>query len=66
MECKGEFTWERGEQRSTIDFALINSDFYKFFERMIIDEKGEEYDLSDHKPITVQFKVDINKGENPK
>lgn len=54
LECKGETTWER-EQKSTIDFALVNSLFYKHFVEMTIDEDGEEYDLSDHKLITIKF-----------
>lgn len=61
LECKGEVTWERGDQQSSIDFALVNSNFYKHFVEMIIDEEGEEYDLSDHKLITVKFK---GKGQN--
>ena len=60
LDCEGEKTWERDDQSSTIDFALINKDFYKHFKNMIIDEKEEKYDLSDHKLITINFSCSGN------
>ena len=60
-KCTGEITWTRGEQKSTIDYMLINGRLYRKLEAMIIDEKKEQYDLSDHNVVQISFKWTDNK-----
>ena len=38
FNCKGETTWQRGEQRIVVDFVLISKQAYQYFRRMEIDE----------------------------
>ena len=37
-KCRGVSTWERGNQKSTIDFVLVNNDLYSNITSMKIDE----------------------------
>jgi len=63
-KCEGEITWERGDQNSTIDFVLVNSEMYEIVDYMRIDEKGDIFDLSDHKLIEIQLGIlDQNRRE---
>ena len=39
--CVGHHTWSRENQKSTIDFALMNNEAYKIFQKMKIDEEKE-------------------------
>ena len=55
-KCTGQITWRRGEQKSAIDYMLINSKLYSKMEAMNIDEKKEQYDLSDHNVVQICFK----------
>ena len=64
MKCEGEITWCRGEQRSVIDFVLVNEAMYKRFHEMKVDENKEKYDLSDHNLIEVNFRMDVKKTKN--
>ena len=46
--CEGEITWQKGEQKSTIDFVLASRRVYQYFQDMSIDKEKLKYDLSDH------------------
>ena len=56
-KCKGIYTWGRGEQKSAIDFILVNTLAYKLCQEMNIDEKQEKFDLSDHNLIEISLKL---------
>ena len=56
-ECKGLYTRVQGEERSVIDYYLVNEKMYDKFESMKIDDNKIEYDLSDHCYISVKFVV---------
>lgn len=53
--CTGVYTWRKKEQKSAIDFVVVNNKFYNYFVNMYIDEQKEMFDLSDHNLITVNF-----------
>ena len=55
--CEGTYTWSRHEQRSAIDFVLVNQRCYQLFESMHIDEAREHLDISDHNMITTIYKI---------
>ena len=55
--CIGEYTWNRRDQKSVVDFALVNSSFYDKYSSMFIDEDKSIYDLSDHNLIRINLKV---------
>ena len=54
--CSGLYTWGKREQKSVIDYVLVNSKMYQQVSKMIIDENQELLDLSDHNMITVLIK----------
>ena len=56
-KCIGEYTWQRREQRSAIDFILANEGGYSRFRGMTIDEARNEIDLSDHCLVTARFGI---------
>ena len=56
-KCTGEVTWERGEQRSAIDYILLNRKMFSKMEKMYIDEKQKKFDLSDHNLLEISFKL---------
>ncbi|CAL4059364.1 unnamed protein product, partial [Meganyctiphanes norvegica] len=67
--CEGTTTWEARDQKSTVDFVLVNQKMYSRFIEMEIDEKREKIDISDHNLITVTFKMKkqiekIDKGKS--
>ena len=55
-KCEGIYTWSRGDQKSVIDYALVNRKMYNHFVEMKIDENKEEFDESDHHLISIKFK----------
>ena len=57
-KCNGTITWSRRDQRSAIDFILMNNKGYQICEQMKIDEGQDEFDLSDHKLINLDLKMD--------
>lgn len=59
-ECEGTYTWSRGNQRSVIDFVLANQKACDIFDKMLIDEKQEKFDISDHNLIEIELKVTTN------
>ena len=63
VKCKGEITWQRGEQKSAVDFVLVTNKAYEYFKNREIDEQKLKFDLSDHNLIEVTLKLRVN---NPK
>ena len=61
--CSGEYTWQSKEHKSVIDFVLVNNNFYNMLVNMNIDEKKNEFDLSDHNLITANFKMELTKAK---
>ena len=62
--CEGLYTWKRGEQKSAIDFMLVNRKMYEMFEGMTIDENRDTIDLSDHNLMSAKFDmIGCCKGE---
>ena len=55
--CQGVTTREECGNKSSIDFVLCNSNLYKYFNCMRIDEVKKIYDLSDHCLIEVVFDI---------
>ena len=57
--CTGEVTWKRanGNQKSTVDYILVNEAMYDKFTDMIIDEEEEIYDRSDHNLLSARFQI---------
>ena len=64
-KCEGVYTWSRGDQKSVIDYALVNRKMYNHFVEMKIDENKEEFEESDHHLISIKFKFQ-KKGEKRK
>ena len=63
-KCKGTYTWGRNDQKSVIDYALVNGHCYHLFSEMKIDEEREIFDLSDHNMITVELKLPKRRNTN--
>ena len=55
--CKGEITWSRKKQKSSIDFIVCNQEMYKYFIKMEIVESKEIFDLSDHHLLEALFNI---------
>ena len=55
-KCEGVYTWSRGNQKSVIDYALVNRKMYNHFVEMKIDENKEEFRESDHHLISIKFR----------
>ena len=62
--CEGIYTRVRGEQKTTIDYVLVNDRVYEDFRHMHIDEEKEIIDGSDHTLITVDLEVQKSMGKN--
>lgn len=58
FNCEGETTWSRGNQKSAIDFILVNEEMYKSYIEMKIDESKQVFDLSDHHLVSALFKIE--------
>lgn len=57
-KCTGTYTWERGEWKSAIDLVLTNERVYGKFKKMMIDERREVLDISDHCMIIVDMEME--------
>ena len=57
--CEGTFTWERGEQRSAIDFVMANEVMYRRFLGMKIDENREVTEVSDHCVVDTHLRIEM-------
>ena len=53
----GAVTWERGTQKSTIDYALVNFSMYDRVKSMVIDDAHEILKISDHNLICINMEV---------
>ena len=64
--CTGEVTWKRanGNQKSTVDYILVNEAMYDKFTDMIIDEEEEIYDQSDHNLLSARFQITRKERKN--
>ena len=60
--CKGEITWKRGKQKSTIDYIMVNEIMYDQFIDMNIDEEEEIFERSDHNLLTARFQIKRQKN----
>ena len=61
QECEGTYTWQRGEQRSVIDFVVTNRNGYELCQKMSIDEERDIMDISDHNLITITMQMQMEK-----
>ena len=59
--CQGMYTWGRLEQKSAIDFVLVNKKAYENFQSLHIDESREILDISDHCTLTSRFRIPTEK-----
>ena len=59
--CIGEVTREQGNNKSVIDFILVNSLLYNKVINMKIDDdnSNKRFDISDHNLITVKLELEI-------
>ena len=53
----GAVTWQRAEQKSSIDYVLVNYKMYNKLKSMIIDEDREIIGISDHNLICVNIEI---------
>lgn len=51
-KAKGNFTWKRGDQETTIDFVLVSDSISNKIKKMEIDE-NKMWDFSDHNKISL-------------
>ena len=56
-KCSGVYTRVRREQKTAIDYAVVNNRIYEIFNSMHIDENKEIIDGSDHTLLTVNLNV---------
>ena len=61
-KCEGKFTRVRGEQKTTIDYVLVNEIIYERFDKMHIDEEKEIIEGSDHTLISVSLNIERSKN----
>ena len=57
ISLKYILTWSRGDQKSTINFVLVNNKGYQTCEWMKIDETQDVFDLSSHNLIDIELKL---------
>ena len=55
--CEGVFTWQARGQKSAIDMILVNRKVFEYCSKIVIDEKGEESNFSDHNMFTVDLNL---------
>ena len=54
---KGTYTWSRGQNKSVIDFVLVNGLTFGICDQMKLDEQQEQFDLTDHNLIEISLKL---------
>ena len=54
--CIGKYTWSRGENKSVIDYMMVNNKVYDKFVGMEIDEEKLIYEDSDHHMMSMYLK----------
>lgn len=55
--CEGMFTRIQGENKSVIDYVMVNEIMHRMFRNMIIDENKEIFDTSDHCLVSAWFET---------
>ena len=55
--CIGKYTWSRGENKSVIDYMMVNSRVYDKFVGMEIDDEKLIYGDSDHHMMSMYLKM---------
>ena len=63
-ECTGEITRNFRDQKSVIDYVMVNDRLYGDFLKMEIDEDKRKYDLSDHCMISISLKIQEDCNNN--
>lgn len=61
-KCEGKYTRIRGDQRTTVDYIMVNRKIYSIFEGMKIDEKKEIIENSDHVFISMKMRATNNQS----
>ena len=56
--CEGEYTRIQGENKSLINFMLVNEEMSRKMESMIVDEEGIWFDMSDHVLLEATFTLE--------
>ena len=59
--CEGVYTRVQGEERTVLDYCLVDEAMYGKFCGMEIDEGKELFDLSDHCLVRVHFRLGIQR-----
>ena len=65
-KCEGVYTWSRGDQRSAIDFMLVNECVYEKCKSMHVDEEKEIVSFSDHSLVTADMELREGSGKTGK
>lgn len=65
-ECEGKITWQRGSQRTTIDYVLLNDIATRMLKKISIDEDGLWSVGSDHNRILVTLNTCTQKEQEEK
>ena len=65
-KCQGTVTREESGHKSSIDFVLVNTEFYRDFVGMKIDEEKNITDLSDHCLLGAEFELSCQKQSSRK
>ena len=55
--CEGVYTWQARGQKSAIDMIMVNRKVYESCGAIVIDERGNEINFSDHNIFTVELNV---------
>ena len=61
MKCKGTYTRIRNNQRTTVDYILVNKRVYDMVEEIEIDEDRQIMDGSDH--VIMKTKINFGNGK---
>lgn len=57
-KCSGKWTWMKRNQKSQIDFFLVDQELIPLISQMTIDESGEKWSVgSDHNFMTLEIRL---------
>lgn len=62
-KCEGIYTRVRGEQKTAIDYVLVNNRVHERFDSMHIDEEKLILDESDHTLVTVNLNMEDDRKQ---
>ena len=57
VRCRGVYTRSERNERSVIDYIMVNEYMYRYFKLMEIDGEKVLYDLSDHVFVFIELTV---------